>query len=150
MKDIPLGTRAELHYTVTRDKTVPFIYEEFEDFKQMPEVFATGLMVSMLEACCQKAIIPFLDWPREGSLGTHVDFSHVAATPAGMTIHVRAEVIAVDGRKITFRAEAHDGIDKISEGTHQRVVVDYAKFEQKIAQKVAQKAGNARPAGASV
>jgi len=145
MKDIPLGTRAELHYTVTRDKTVPFIYEEFEEFRQMPEVFATGLMVSMLEACCQKAIIPFLDWPREGSLGTHVDFSHLAATPAGMTIHVRAEVIAVDGRRITFRAEAHDGIDKISEGTHERTVVDYERFNARVAQKAARAAADRKP-----
>ena len=142
MKDIPLGTRAELHYTVTRDKTVPLIYDEFEELRQMPEVFATGLMVSMLEACCQKAILPFLDWPREGSLGTHVDFSHLAATPAGMTIHVRAEVVAVDGRRITFHAEAHDGIDKISEGTHQRMVVDYEKFNAKVAQKAARAAAN--------
>ncbi|PPE69059.1 thioesterase family protein [Caldimonas thermodepolymerans] len=135
MKDIPIGARAELTYTVTRETTVPHIYPEFEEFRQMPEVFATGLMVSMLEACCQRAILPYLDWPREGSLGTHVNFSHLAPTAPGMTIHVQAEVIAVDGRRITFRAEAHDGIDKISEGTHERAVVDYARFNAKVADK---------------
>jgi fluoroacetyl-CoA thioesterase len=135
MKDIPVGARAELTYTVTRDKTVPHIYPEFEEFGQMPEVFATGLMVSMLEACCQRAILPFLDWPRVGSLGTHVNFAHVAPTPPGMTIRVQAEVTAVDGRKITFRAEAHDGIDKIAEGTHERFIVDYEKFNAKVAAK---------------
>ena len=137
MKPIPIGTRAELSYTLTRDKTVPHIYEEFPEFGQMPEVFATGLLVSLPEARSQRAILPFLAWPNEGALGTRVDFAHLAATPPGLRITVQAEVIAIEGRKISFRAEAHDGIDKISEGTHERFVVDYGKFNAKVAAKAA-------------
>lgn len=141
MQPIPIGTRHELDFVVRPQATVPHLLpEDFPEFAQMPAVLATGLMVGLIEGCCQRAILPFLDWPREGSLGVHVDFSHLAPTPAGMTVHVWAEVIAVEGRRITFRAEAHDGIDCISRGTHVRAVVDYPRFIEK-AQAKAQQAG---------
>ncbi|MBU6435942.1 MAG: thioesterase family protein [Betaproteobacteria bacterium] len=138
MRPIPIGATAELHYTVTDDKTVPRIYDEFPEFAQMPAVFATGLMVSLLEACCQRAILPYLDWPpagTEGSLGTHVNFSHLAATPVGMRITVKARVTAVEGRKVSFHVEAWDSHDKITEGTHERTVVDFERFAQRVQDK---------------
>ena len=137
MKDIPVGASAELTYTVTPDKTVPRTYAEFAEFADMPAVFATGLMVTLLEACCQKAILPYLDWPREMSVGTQVNFAHLAATPPGMTIRVQAEVIAVQGRKISFRAVAQDEFDPVAEGTHERHVIDAARFNARVADKTA-------------
>ena len=92
-------------------------------------------MVGLIEGACQLAIKPYLDWPREQSVGTHVNFSHLAATPPGLTVTVECEVIAVDGRKVTFKARAHDGIDLISEGTHERVVIDAARFNTKLENK---------------
>lgn len=126
------GLRHVMRFTVSESKTVPQLYSEFDEFQQMPGVFATGFMVGLIEAACQRAIKPFLDWPREQSVGTHVSFSHLAATPPGLTVTVEAEVIAVEGRRITFRASAHDGVDLISEGTHERFVIDAAKFDAKL------------------
>ena len=130
--DLKPGLRGEFRYTVPANKTVPHLYPEFGEFQEMPEVFATGFLVGLMEGACQLVIKPHLDWPREQSVGTHVDFSHLAATPPGLTVTVESEVIAVEGRKVTFRARAHDGHDLISEGTHQRMVIDAAKFNSKL------------------
>lgn len=145
MKDVPIGARAEIRYTVTPDKTVPATYSEFPEFADMPQVFATGLMVTLLEACCQKAILPYLDWPRELSVGTQVNFEHLAATPPGMSLRVSAEVVAVQGRKISFRAEAHDEFDHVARGTHERHVIDAQRFNARVADKLA-RARRAAPA----
>ena len=133
--DLKPGLRSRFSYTVSPEKTVPFVYREFEEFQQMPAVFATAFLVGLMEGTCQKAIVPYLDWPREQSLGTLVNFTHLAATPPGMTITVEAEVIAVEGRVVRFKARAHDGRDLISEGTHERVVIDAERFLRKMAQK---------------
>jgi fluoroacetyl-CoA thioesterase len=133
--DLKPGIKGRFRYTVPGDKTVPHLYREFAEFQDMPEVFATGFLVGLMEGACQLAIKPYLDWPREQSLGTHVNFSHVAATPPGLTVTVDCEVIAVDGRRVTFKAAAHDGHDLISEGTHERVIIDAAKFNQRLARK---------------
>ena len=122
-------------YTVPDNKTVPRLYPEWQEFGEMPEVFATGFLVGLMEGACQLAIKPYLDWPREQSLGTHVSFSHLAATPPGLTVRVRCEVIAVEGRKVTFQASAHDGHDLISEGTHERFIIDVARFNEKLTAK---------------
>jgi len=133
--DLKPGLRHIFRYTVPDEKTVPHIYREFAEFQQMPEVFATGFLVALMEGTCQLAIKPYLDWPREQSVGTHVDFSHLAATPPGLTVTVECEVIAVEGRKVRFRARAHDGHDLISEGTHERAIIDAERFNLKLAGK---------------
>jgi fluoroacetyl-CoA thioesterase len=130
--DLKPGLRGEFHYTVPPTKTVPHLYPEFAEFREMPDVFATGFLVGLMEGACQLVIKPYLDWPREQSVGTHVNFSHLAATPPGLTVIVLSEVIAVEGRKITFRATAHDGHDLISEGTHERMVIDVARFSSRL------------------
>jgi fluoroacetyl-CoA thioesterase len=71
----------------------------------------------------------------EGSLGTHVDISHLAATPPGMTVRVDVEVVEVQGRKIVFKVSAHDGMDLIGEGRLGRVVVAWDRFNAKVADK---------------
>ncbi len=139
--DLKPGITSRFTYTVPDSKTVPNLYPEFEEFRQMPEVFATGFLVGLMEGACQRAIKPYLDWPAEQSVGTHVDFSHLAATPPGMTVPVDCEVIAVEGRKVRFRARAHDGADLISEGMHERIVIDAARFNDKLATKRARHRG---------
>jgi fluoroacetyl-CoA thioesterase len=116
-------------------KTVPGLYPESEEFALMPEVFATGFMVGFLEWACIKAVNPHIDWPQEQTLGTRIDVSHEAATPPGLEVTASVELIAVEGRKLVFAVEAHDGVDLISRGTHERFVINKAKFDAKISAK---------------
>jgi fluoroacetyl-CoA thioesterase len=127
-------------YTVPENKTVPYLYPEADMFQAMPAVFATGFMVGLMEWTCIQLMAPHLD-PGEGSLGVHVDVSHSAATPPGLTVTVDAEVAAVDGRRITFRVKAHDGIDLIGEGRHERFVVTWDRFNARVVEKANAAAG---------
>lgn len=134
--ELRVGLTHEFDYTVPAHKTVPHLYAEFAEFQQMPQVFATGFMVGLIERVCQLAIKPYLDWQREQSVGTHVNFSHLAATPPGLTIRVSCTVTEVDGRRVRFTARAHDGIDLVSEGTHERVIIDVANFNERLTRKI--------------
>ena len=131
------GIEGTFRYRIPDSKTVPRIYEEAADFQMMPPVLATGYMVALVEWACIEVIKPHLDWPTEQSLGTHVDLSHTAATPPGFVVEVRTRLDSVEGRKLTFRVSAHDGVDRICEGRHERHVIDAARFTAKIASKVA-------------
>ena len=133
--DLKAGLRSRFAYRVSPAKTVPRLYTEFSEFQDMPEVFATAFMVGLIEGTCQKAIVPYLDWPREQSVGTLVNFTHLAATPPGMVVTVEAEVVAVEGRLIRFHARAHDERDLITEGIHERTVIDAERFVRKVAEK---------------
>lgn len=136
MKDsLQPGLTHQFKFTVPPDKTVPHLYPESEMFQQMPQVFATGYMVGLMEWACIEAIRPHLDWPREQSLGTLVNFPHLAATPPGMTITVDVTLDRIDGRRLFFSVTAHDGIDRITQGTHERVIIDAARFNAKLAEK---------------
>lgn len=136
MKDtLQPGLTHQFSFTVPPTKTVPHLYPESESFRQMPQVFATGYMVGLMEWACIEAIHPYLDWPREQSLGTHVNFPHLAATPPGLTVTVDVRLDRVDGRRLFFSVTAHDGIDRITEGTHERVIIDAARFNAKLAAK---------------
>lgn len=133
MKDsLKPGIRYEHKFKVQKSKTVPALYPESEEFIAMPEVFATGFLVGFLEWACIKAINPHLDWPQEQTVGTRIDVSHEAATPPGLEVTAIVELIAVEGRKLTFSVEAHDGIDLISKGRHERFVINKAKFDAKL------------------
>ena len=136
MKDtLKPGLRYEHKFLLPPTKTVPALYPESPEFQAMPEVFATGYMVGFLEWACIMCINPHLDWPQEQSLGTHINVSHEAATPPGLEVTATVEVTAVDGRRITFAVSAHDGIDLIAQGTHERFVIDKARFDNKIRSK---------------
>jgi len=130
------GLAYTLQYTVPRSKTVPFIYPENPDFTAMPEVFATGFMVALMEWSCCEAIKAHLE-PGEGSLGTMIDVTHEAATPAGFTVTVDARLDSVEGRKLIFTVEAHDGHDLIGRGRHGRAVVRWDRFNERVAEKAA-------------
>lgn len=142
MKDtLQPGLTHQFKFKIPPTKTVPHLYPESEMFRQMPEVLATGYMVGLIEWACIEALRPHLDWPAEQSLGTQINISHLAATPPGLTVTVDVRLDKVDGRRLTFSVSAHDGVDKIAEGAHERVVIDAAKFNAKVA-------GKSRLAGA--
>jgi fluoroacetyl-CoA thioesterase len=121
-------------YRVPPEKTVPFLYPEATDFAEMPSVFATGFMVGLMEWTCIQLMAPHLE-AGEGSLGVHIDVSHAAATPPGLIVTVDAECLATDGRRLTFLVRAHDGVDLIGEGRHERVVVRWDRFNARVADK---------------
>lgn len=126
------GIKFEYKYMVPISKTVPALYPESEEFVAMPEVFATGFLVGFLEWACIKAINPHLDWPVEQTVGTHINVSHEAATPPGQEVTATVELIAVEGRRLVFNVEAHDGVELISKGQHERFVINKQKFDAKV------------------
>lgn len=137
MKDtLKPGLTHTHRFTVTDAKTVPNIYPESPDIAAMPRVFATGFMVGLMEWACIDLMRPHLD-PGEGSLGIHIDISHTAATPPGMTVTVEAKVEAVDGKRIDFAVVARDELDEIGRGRHRRAVVVEDKFKARVAVKAA-------------
>lgn len=136
MKDsLKVGIKYQHKFTVPKSKTVPNLYPESEEFKIMPEVFATGYLVGFLEWACILAIKPHLDWPKEQSVGTHINVSHEAATPVGHEVTASVELIKIEGKKLTFNVDARDLKDIISKGTHERFVINKEKFELKVNEK---------------
>lgn len=129
------GMTFEFTYTVSEERTVPHLYPDIEEGAVMPSVFATGYMVGLMEFACIKFVNPYIDWPRQQTVGIHINVSHTAATPAGLTVTVKGRLEKVDGRKLRFSLEAHDGQDKISEGVHDRFIIDAAKFNAAVDQK---------------
>ena len=135
--DLQPGIAFEWTYVVPARSTVPQLYHDTRFCLDMPDVLATGYMVGMMELACVNGIMPFVDWPNEQSVGVHVSFSHLAATPPGMTLLIRGEVIEVEGRRVKFRVEAWDGVDNITEGVHERMIISPEKFNARLAEKKA-------------
>jgi len=121
---------------VPASKTVRHIYSESPEFATFPEVFATGFLVALVEWACTRALADHLD-EGEGSLGVHIDLSHDAPTPPGLDVTVTAAVVDVAERRVTWAVEAHDGVDTIAVGRHQRAIVDLARFDTRVAAKAA-------------
>jgi fluoroacetyl-CoA thioesterase len=133
------GLKHRFAYKVPDSKTVPNTYPEAPEIAAMPRVFATGFMIVLMEWTCTQLLAAHLD-AGEGSLGVHVDVSHLAATLPGQTVTVDAEVDTIVGNRIRFKVKAHDGIDLISEGRHERFVVSWDKFNARLAAKAAKAA----------
>ncbi len=129
------GIRHSFSMRVPDNKTVPALYPESPEFQQMPSVFATGFMVGFLEWACIVTLNPHLDWPTEQSLGTHINVSHLAPTPPGMIVTAKVQIVAVEGRRVTFEVEADDGVDMIAQGTHERFIIDRDRFNEKVRKK---------------
>jgi len=130
------GLTYTFKFTVPENKTVPHLYPESPEFQVMPKVLATGFMVGLFEWTCIQAINPHIDWPQEQTVGIDVKLNHIAATPPGLTVTVNVKLEEVEGRKLVFSIVADDGIDKISEGTHDRFIIDAAKFNAKMTAKI--------------
>jgi len=135
-ESLKAGLTHEFKFTVPESKTVPNIYPEAEDFQVMPKVFATGYMVALMEWACIDLLKAYLDWPQEQTVGTHVNLSHTAATPPGFEITVNVELTEVAGKSLTFAITASDGVDQITDGIHQRFVVDSTKFNERLQKKI--------------
>ena len=98
-------------------------------------VLATPVMINLFEAAALDAVERLLP-PGHQSLGTVLNVRHIAATPVGMRVTASAEVLAIEGRTIRFRVEARDERELIGDGTHERVVVKVAKFDQRVQRKL--------------
>jgi len=128
MSDIPLGVSGESTLQVSEKFAISFLGNE------AARVLATPWLIMHLEITARDTVKPYL-LDGEDTVGTQVNVSHLAATPIGATARFRAEILGVDGRKITFRVEAWDDRDKIAEGTHERAVINVAKFAQRVTAK---------------
>lgn len=125
------GLQAGLHHseemTVDAGLTVPEVSPAFENFRDMPPVFATAYLVAFVEFTCLEALKPYLT-SGQRTVGTHVDMSHSAATPIGMRVTASVELVEVEGRKLRFKVECRDEVDVIGSGFHERAIIDTAKF----------------------
>jgi predicted thioesterase len=99
-------------------------------------VLATPVMVNLMEAAALQAVDGLLP-PGFQTVGTKLEIGHFAATPVGMRVTARAEVTAIDGRAITFRLSAEDEREPIGNGTHERIVINVARFDQRVQDKLA-------------
>jgi fluoroacetyl-CoA thioesterase len=123
--EIPIGASATKSVVVTREMTVAHFHED------MPEVYGTPLMIYLMEVAAAAAIQEYLT---EGwvSVGVLVEVRHLAATPVGLTVTARAEVVSVDEHTVTFSVEAHDGVEKIGEGVHLRAPINLKRFVKRM------------------
>jgi fluoroacetyl-CoA thioesterase len=126
MRQIPLGAKGTY-----RLRVMPaHLANQFKDVS-LPQVFATPMMITAMENAALNAVRDYLD-PGESAVGTIVNVRHLAATPVGHQIVAEAEVTKVDGRRIEFNVSAHDEIEPIGIGTHERMVVDMARLDQRL------------------
>lgn len=125
------GLAHTMTYQVPETRTVPHLLPESPDFGAMPPVLATGYLVGIVEWACLEGLRDHLD-DDEATLGTHVDLSHQAPTLPGMTIRVDLTLTTVDGRRLTFDVAASDDSGTVSTGTHERTVIDTARFATRL------------------
>lgn len=124
LQQFPIGLTGEASVTVSAELSARHLGSG------AVSVFSTPEMVRLMERAAVNALAARLA-PGQQSVGTLVNVRHLAATPLGATVTARAELIAVDGRRLTFRVSASDGADTIGEGLHERALIDLAQFEQK-------------------
>jgi fluoroacetyl-CoA thioesterase len=129
MRSIPVGAKGSFALRVRPEH----LASRFKD-PMLPNVLATPVMILAMENAALDAIRGFLD-PGETAVGTAVDVRHLAATPVGHEIRADAEVTKVDGRRVEFTVSARDETEEIGRGTHQRMVVDIARVNERLARK---------------
>jgi fluoroacetyl-CoA thioesterase len=125
MAEIPIGTKLEKKLLVDDEVAINFL--GLADAR----VLGTPWMIGWMERTCRDAVLPLLDAGHD-TVGTHVNVYHLAATPMGMTVTFKAEVTSLEDRRINFKVEAWDEKEKCGEGTHQRAVVNIARFAAKM------------------
>ena len=124
------GLVGTVETVVTPSETAPFVGSG------RIAVLATPVMINLIEAAALKAVEHLLPAGHQ-SLGIHLDVRHFAATPVGLRVTATAEVVRVEGRTITFRVDARDEREPVGGGTHQRVVVSVARFDERVQRKLA-------------
>ena len=102
----------------------------------LPPVLSTPRMISYMERSAHEALLPYFT-QGQTSVGSEVNIRHLAATPVGMTVRFRAELTSVDGRRMCFKVEAWDEVDKIGEGQHERFIIDEGRFYERLKAKQA-------------
>ena len=127
---ITAGLTGTSQLTVGPEHTAPFVGSG-----RIPAL-ATPVMINVIETAALNAVEHLLPAGHQ-SLGTHLNVSHVAATPVGLRVIATAAVLGVEGRTVTFEVEARDEVEVIGSGIHQRVVVSVARFDERIQRKVA-------------
>jgi predicted thioesterase len=128
--NLPLGLSGTAEMVVGDQHTAPRVGSG------RIRVLATPVMINLIEAAALAAVEQSLPEQHQ-SLGTRLDISHLAATPVGMRVRATAEVVRVEGRTIHFKVRAQDERDLIGEGTHERVVVNVERFDQRVREKAA-------------
>ena len=128
MANIPVGAKREEKLAVTENVVIDFMGVEGA------RVLSTPNMILGLERTSRNLVLPLVD-PGYDTLGTHVNVSHLAATPIGMTVTFRSEVVSVEDRRVNFKVEAFDEREKIAEGTHQRFIVNVERFAARMQKK---------------
>ena len=129
MRPIPLGAKG----TFTLRVTPAHLANQFKD-AMLPPVFATPMMIMAMENAALNAIRAYLE-PGESAVGTAVDVRHLAATPVGHDVTAEAEVTRVDGRRVEFNVNARDEKEEIGRGTHERMVIDLRRLDQRLSGK---------------
>jgi len=126
MATIPTGAKGSFTLVVAAEH----LASRFKD-ATLPPVLATPVMIMVMENAALNALKPYLA-AGETALGIRVDVKHLAATPVGRRVTGEAEVLKVDGRRIEFAIRATDGAETIGVGTHERVLIDLAKFTERL------------------
>jgi fluoroacetyl-CoA thioesterase len=129
MRPIPVGAKGSFSLVVAPEH----LANRFKD-ATLPPVLATPVMIMMMENAALNAIKPYLD-AGESAVGTRVDVQHLAATPAGRTVSAEAEVTRVTGKQVAFRIDATDGVERIGTGTHERMVIELGRFNERLNRK---------------
>jgi fluoroacetyl-CoA thioesterase len=130
MRTIPVGAKGSATLIVAPEH----LANQFKD-ATLPPVLATPMMILAMENAALNAIRAYLE-PGESAVGTAVDIRHLAATPVGQRVTAESEVTRVEGRRIVFAVTAHDGIEEIGRGTHERMVVDLPRLTRRLGAKV--------------
>lgn len=126
-----VGLRHQETMIVGPQHTVPQIEPAWPGFADMPPAFATAMMIGFIEQTCIEGLRLHLA-SEQRTVGTHVDVSHVAATPIGMSVTAIVELVEVDGRTLTFKVSCSDDTGLISEGAHRRAIIDADRFAERL------------------
>ena len=130
MANLTAGTKGEFKMLVTNEVAIDFLGME------EARVLGTPWLIAHLEFTCRNSVKPLLDDGYD-TVGTHVDVRHLAATPMGMQVTFKSELLTVEGSRLRFSVEAYDEKDKIASGTHERAVINIAKFATRLQAKLA-------------
>ena len=130
MANVTIGTKGEFKMLVTNEVAIDFLGME------EARVLGTPWLIAHLEFTCRNSVKLLLD---EGydTVGTHVDVHHLAATPMGMQVIFQSELVGMEGSRLRFKVEAFDERDKVAEGTHERAIINVAKFATRLQAKLA-------------
>jgi fluoroacetyl-CoA thioesterase len=132
--ELKSGIKIQQNIVVTEKLVVSAMSDFYAGFVDMPRVFATAFLVGFVEWTCVEALRQYLN-EDERTVGTYVDLSHCAATPIGLTVTAEVELVAVEGRKLRFKIICRDEREIISEGFHERFIINFDKFVERVEKK---------------